>query len=47
MFIGNLNEAKVYVYGGSVDIPDIIVFPYRVIVKAGTKAHYDILKVIT
>ena len=47
MFLGKLNEAKVYVYGGSIDIPDIIVFPYRIIVKAGTKAYYDILRVIT
>lgn len=47
MFIGSLNEAKVYVYGGTINIPDIMVFPYRIIVKAGTKAYYDILKVIT
>lgn len=47
MFIGNLNSVKVYVYGGTIDIPDIMVFPYRIIVKAGSKAYYDILQMIS
>lgn len=46
MFIGNISDYKVYVYRGTINIPDLMVFPYRIIVKVGTSAYHEILKMI-
>ena len=47
LLVGFLDNRKVFVYKGTVDIPDLMVLPSAIIVKFGTQACRQVLKTMT
>lgn len=46
MYIGSIGPYRVYVYKGKISIPNIMIFPFRIIVKIGTAEYYNVLRYV-